>query len=176
MTSPQEKLVRFADGRTACQRLYKTCLGRYATGVTIITTVAPDGTPVGLTCNSFVSVSLAPPLVSWSIDKSAGLRPIFEQAGRFNVNVLAADQKHICTTFASKNADRFRDIEYRMTEFNQPALNGCLANLDCVVRNAYDEGDHIVFIGEVCDIHVEEQKSEPLVFFSGRFPEIVPAH
>jgi len=148
---------------------FRTALGRFATGVTIVTTRAPDGSPIGLTVSSFNAVSLAPPLVLWSLSRRAGSLAVFESCQRYVVNVLAADQIKLARRFAAGTAaQRFAGVDVC------DAPNGALrlaapgaAWFACYNRSRYVEGDHVIFVGEV--EHCSHSKAPPLVYHAGDF-------
>ncbi|MDN3653809.1 flavin reductase family protein [Thalassotalea ponticola] len=148
-------------------REFRNVLGNFATGVTIITTRAEDGQPVGLTANSFNSVSLDPPLVLWSLAKTAASVPVFEQAEHWNVHILSVEQEPLSNLFASKGADKFANVELEDGITPAPLIADCTTRLQC--RNAfqYDGGDHIIFVGEVLDF--DAQPKAPLAFVSGQY-------
>ncbi|MET0210567.1 MAG: flavin reductase family protein, partial [Burkholderiaceae bacterium] len=133
---------------------FRAALGMFATGVTIVTARGADGTPVGLTANSFNSVSLTPPLVLWSLARSAGSMPHFERGSHYAINILAADQHALAERFASKAiVDRFGGVAFREGAGGAPILEGSAAVFECFNRSRYEEGDHVIFVGEVerCD-------------------------
>ncbi|WP_371185549.1 flavin reductase family protein [Thalassotalea maritima] len=148
-------------------RAFRNALGSFATGVTIITTKAGDGQLVGLTANSFNSVSLEPPLVLWSLAKTAASVPVFNDAEHWNVHILSVEQEPLSNKFASKGADKFADVELEHGITDAPLLAGCTARLQC--RNAfqYDGGDHIIFVGEV--LAFDTTDSAPLAFVGGQY-------
>ncbi len=145
---------------------FRRALGQFATGVTIVTTLAPDGSPIGLTANSFNSVSLEPPLVLWSLSRRAASLEVFRNRSHYAVNVLASDQIQVSRRFGSgKNylaGGRFENIDWRPGNHGIPLLTGCCAWFECFNRSRYDEGDHIIFVGEVERCGIEAR--EPLVF------------
>ena len=147
---------------------FRAALGMFATGVTVITARRADGTLVGLTANSFNSVSLAPPLVLWSLARSAGSMPAFERGSHYAVNILAASQHALAERFASKTADRFADVAFREGERGAPILEGAAAVFECFNRSQYEEGDHVIFVGEVerCSW---QPGAPPLIFHGGRY-------
>jgi flavin reductase (DIM6/NTAB) family NADH-FMN oxidoreductase RutF len=147
---------------------FRSALGMFATGVTIVTSRDVDGTPVGLTANSFNSVSLEPPLVLWSLARSAGSMPAFERGSHYAINILAADQHALAERFASKSADRFGDMTFREGAGGAPILDGSAAVFECFNRSRYEEGDHVIFVGEVerCEWRAG---SQPLIFHGGRY-------
>jgi len=154
---------------------FRTALGRFATGVTIVTTRAPDGSPVGLTVSSFNAVSLSPPLVLWSLSLGARSLPAFESCERYVVNVLAANQAKLARRFATGTAqDRFADVAVC------EAPNGALrlaapgvAWFACYNRSRHVEGDHVILVGEV--EHCSYSKAPPLVYHAGDFA-LTPSH
>jgi flavin reductase (DIM6/NTAB) family NADH-FMN oxidoreductase RutF/DNA-binding MarR family transcriptional regulator len=130
---------------------YRRALGNFATGVTVVTARKPgDGGYLGITANSFNSVSLDPPLVLWSLDRKALSLPFFEQADYFVVNVLARDQVALSKRFAGRGrGDKFEGVSYREGRGGAPILSGCAASFQCRRQLAYDGGDHVIFLGEV---------------------------
>ena len=149
----------------------RNALGRFATGVTVITTQTPSGKLEGLTANSFSALSLDPPLVLWSIRKSAPSLRGFLAAGGFAVNVLAADQRQLAAGFATAAVDKFADISFAMGKFGYPVLPGSVAIFECRTENTFEGGDHLVFIGRVVAASYCEGK--PLMFHAGEY--CVPA-
>ena len=148
-------------------REFRKALGSFATGVTIITTRAPDGTPLGLTVNSFNSVSLNPPLVLWSLENKSLSLPVFRDAKHWAVHVLASDQEELSGRFARRGASKFAGLPLETGEGEVPLLTGCSARFQC--RNAfqYDGGDHLIFVGEV--LRFDRSDAPPLVFHAGRY-------
>jgi 3-hydroxy-9,10-secoandrosta-1,3,5(10)-triene-9,17-dione monooxygenase reductase component len=146
---------------------FRKALGGFATGVTIITTRAPDGTPIGLTCSSFNSVSLNPPLVLWSLENTSLSLPVFRDAPHWAVHVLAADQEALSAKFARRGANKFAGLALEDGIGGVPLLTGCTARFQC--RNAfrYDGGDHMIFVGEVQ--RFDRSDAAPLVFHGGRY-------
>jgi 3-hydroxy-9,10-secoandrosta-1,3,5(10)-triene-9,17-dione monooxygenase reductase component len=148
-------------------KAFRRALGRFPTGVTVVTTRGPDGGFVGLTANSFNSVSLDPPLVLWSIGKQQTSLPAFRQAGVFAVNVLAANQIALSQRFASPIPDRFRDVPTFRAETGAPLLEGTSAWFDCALHHSYDGGDHLIFVGRVLACHAEARPA--LVYADGQY-------
>jgi len=148
-------------------REFRKALGSFATGVTIITTRAPDGTPLGLTVNSFNSVSLNPPLVLWSLENAALSLPVFREATHWAVHVLASDQEELSGRFARRGGNKFAGLTLEKGLGDVPLLTGCTARFQC--RNAfqYEGGDHVIFVGEVQ--HFDRTDAAPLVFHGGRY-------
>ena len=147
---------------------FRAALGMFATGVTIVTARGADGTPVGLTANSFNSVSLTPPLVLWSLARSAGSMPAFERGSHYAINILAADQHALAERFASKALDRFADLTFREGAGGAPILEGAAAVFECFNRSRYEEGDHVIFVGEV-ERCASRAGAQPLIFHGGRY-------
>ena len=147
---------------------FRAALGMFATGVTIITARNAQGAFVGLTANSFNSVSIAPPLVLWSLARSAGSLPAFQDGSHYAINILAADQHALAVRFASKAVNRFEGVAFREGQGGAPILEGSAAVFECFNRSRYDEGDHVIFVGEVerCSHRVGAQ---PLLFHGGRY-------
>ena len=147
---------------------FRAALGMFATGVTIVTACDADGKLVGLTANSFNSVSLDPPLVLWSLARSAGSMPAFERGSHYAINILAATQHALAERFTSKTTDRFADVAFGMGVGGAPVLEGAAAVFECFNRSQYEEGDHVIFVGEVerCSWRAGVP---PLIFHGGRY-------
>ncbi len=146
---------------------FRKALGSFATGVTIITTRAADGTPLGLTVNSFNSVSLDPPLVLWSLANSSLNLDAFRSAEHWAVHVLATDQEELSGRFARRGADKFGGLELDHGIGDIPLLKGCAARFQCRTASQYQGGDHLIFIGEV--LAFDRDETAPLVFHGGRY-------
>lgn len=146
---------------------FRQALGSFTTGVTIITATAPDGTPVGLTANSFNSVSLDPPLVLWSLAKTSLSVEAFSEAAHWNVHVLSQHQQDLSNTFASRGEDKFSGIDLEDGISNAPLIPACSARFQCRNTVTHDGGDHLIFIGEVVDF--DQQALPPLVFQQGQY-------
>lgn len=143
-------------------------LGSYATGVAVVSTRAPDGRPVGLTINSFASLSLAPPLVLWSLVNHSPSLPVFAQAPHFAISVLAHDQQALARRFASAAvADKFDGVALHEAPEGVPVIADALATLVCACDSGTPAGDHLLFVGRVLRMHRGE--GAPLVFQGGRF-------
>jgi len=155
------------SSRPVDTRAFRLCLGRFVTGVTVITALAPDGRPVGLTVNSFNSVSLEPPLVLWSIDRRGSFYAAFAQAERFAVNVLGADQKELSRQFAGTPEDRFDGVAVAPGIGGVPLLKGCIAWFECTTRHRYDGGDHLILVGAVD--RFEQRPGQELLYFGGQY-------
>lgn len=147
---------------------FRAALGQFTTGVTIVTARTPDGRLVGLTANSFNSVSLAPPLVLWSLARQSTSMPGFLSATHYAINVLAGDQRLLAERFARKGIDRFEGTPWRPGLTGAPVIDGAVAVFECSHRSQHDEGDHVIFVGQVA--HCRRRiGATPLVFHGGRF-------
>ena len=149
------------------RRDFRKALGQFSTGVTVITTRAMDGRRVGMTANSFSSVSLDPPLVLWSLARQAPSLSDFTGASHFAINVLAANQHHLSRQFSTPQADKFGGVDCCEGTAGVPLLNGVIARFVCRNVRQYDGGDHLIFIGEV--ERYDRFDGEPLVFHSGYY-------
>lgn len=145
----------------------RSALGRFATGVTIITCVDGDGQRVGLTANSFNALSLDPPLVLWSLRRASPSLPAFEGATHFAVNVLAESQADLSRRFASQVADKFAEGAWTPGLGGAPVLAGASAVFECETAARHDGGDHRLFIGRV--LRLADLSVAPLVFHSGHY-------
>lgn len=162
-----EEQSRLAGAERFDRRDFRRALGQFATGVTVVTARGEDSHPIGVTVNSFSSVSLNPPLVLWSLARQSASLADFTHATRFAVNVLSSRQHHLSRQFATPLPDKFAGVEYTEGTAGVPLLNGAIAYFICRNVRQYDGGDHVIFLGEV-----EEYKwtdGEPLVFHSGRY-------
>ena len=156
-----------AEAKRFDRRDFRHALGQFATGVTIVTARAKDGRGIGLTVNSFTSVSLDPPLVLWCLSRQATDFAALNAASRFAVNVLSAKQHHLSRQFSTTLADKFTSVEYEEAPDSSPLLKGATAHFICRVTGRFDGGDHVIILGEVEEYHWNE--GEPLVFHSGRY-------
>ena len=150
---------------------FRAVLGRFATGVTVVTTRSPEGDPVGLTVNSFTSVSLDPPLILFCLDLEAGSLPAFEAASCFAVNILGTDQEAVSNRFADPLAARFSANEFTGWSTGAPILADALAALDCTVHARHDGGDHVILVGRVQRLAVLDD-AEPLVYWRGSYRKL----
>jgi 3-hydroxy-9,10-secoandrosta-1,3,5(10)-triene-9,17-dione monooxygenase reductase component len=154
---------------------YRQVLGHFPTGVTVITAVGPDGSPVGLAIGSFTSVSLDPPLVAFCPDRKSSTWPKIREAGVFCVNVLAEDQEQLCRVFATKSDDKFQGVGWRTGGSGSPVLNDVLAWIDCDIEAVHDAGDHEIVVGRVRELEVEREGGVgPLVFYRGGYGRFEP--
>ncbi len=158
------------DPATADPRAFREALGRFGTGVTVITCASAEG-PVGITANSFASLSLDPPLVLWSPAKSSGRYPFFMAAQQFAIHVLGAEQADVASGFA-KRRDAFDALDWTSGENGAPVIAGCLSVLECNTVATHDGGDHTIVVGRVT--RVTTQAGAPLMFFGGAFGGFTP--
>jgi 3-hydroxy-9,10-secoandrosta-1,3,5(10)-triene-9,17-dione monooxygenase reductase component len=158
-----------ADSRVVDEsaRRFRDVLGRFCTGVTVVTSMS-DGKPVGMTCQSFTSVSLDPPLVLFCPAKTSRAWPLIQRAGFFCVNLLSHDQLELSNGFASKGSDKFAGVTWRPSETGAPLLEGVLGWVDCTVYAVHEAGDHYVVVGRVMDLGVEDAP-HPLLFYKGQY-------
>lgn len=154
------------------QREFRDALGSFATGVTIATTLAGDGEPVGVTASSFNSVSLDPPLVLWSLAKNSLSREAFSSSGHFAVHVLAASQRELSDRFARSGSDKFEGVEWLRGALGSPVFPEFAARFECRTRHEYEGGDHIILVGEV--VEFEARPVAPLLFLAGRYARHLP--
>ena len=152
---------------------FRSALGMFATGVTIVTAMTPDGKPIGLTANSFNSVSLDPPLVLWSLASMAASLPAFSTGSHYAIHILAAEQKALAERFALKGTDRWGGVEFTRGTGDAPLISGALATFECFNRSRYEEGDHVIFVGEV-ERCTWRPGAAPLLFHGGRFYTELP--
>jgi flavin reductase (DIM6/NTAB) family NADH-FMN oxidoreductase RutF len=147
---------------------FRTALGMFATGVTIVTARTPDGVLVGLTANSFNSVSMSPPLVLWSLAQSAASMAAFSTGSHYAINILSADQQDLARQFSTKGVDRFAGVGFTLGISGAPLINGAAATFECFNRSRYEEGDHVIFVGEVerCQ---QRAGASPLLYHGGKF-------
>src|SRR5689334_14642197 len=168
---PANELAR--DSSPIDPRDFRSALGTYATGVTIITAAGADGKPYGITCNSFASVSLNPPLVLWSLVLYSSSLSVFQNASHFVVNVLGASQQALANRFAKSADDKFAGVEWTPGLGNAPLLADSVANFQCRAANRYYGGDHVIFLGAV-EAYTYNHK-EPLLFARGRYGQFLAA-
>jgi len=147
---------------------FRTALGMFATGVTIVTARTTEGLVIGLTANSFNSVSLDPPLVLWSLAQAAASLPVFRAGSHYAINVLANDQKQLAERFALRGADRWGGVSFTDGVGGAPLLAGAAATFECFNRSRYEEGDHVIFVGEV-ERCAWRKGASPLLFHGGRY-------
>jgi flavin reductase (DIM6/NTAB) family NADH-FMN oxidoreductase RutF len=145
----------------------RRAFGRFGTGVTVITTRAADGTPVGVTANSFNTVSLDPPIVLWSLAGTSPSLGVFRSTGHFAVNVLTLDQIELSRRFSRSAVDKFAGVAFTDGLQGAPILAGCAASIECTVVNEHVVGDHVLFLGQVK--RYAHENAAPLLFFNGKY-------
>lgn len=176
-------------------RDFRDCMGLFGTGVVVITahadsnprgveTIAPTAPvpaaprpsgPLGFTAQSFVSVSLDPPLVAVCPARSSRSWPLMRDVGRFAVNILAGDQQSVCDRFARSGSDKFAGIDWRPGDNGAPVLDGALASIECELHAEHDAGDHTLALGLVTGLRIERPHAEPLMFMRGRYATLAHA-
>lgn len=151
---------------------FRRALGNFATGVTIMTAQNDQGEKVGVTANSFNSVSLDPPLILWSIDKNSSSFPVFEQASHFAVNILSGSQIDLSNKFSRRNIDKYDGTSYREGAGSAPLLENCSAVFECERHQIIEGGDHWIIVGKVVNFH--DQGRSPLVYHQGAYSGVIP--
>jgi 3-hydroxy-9,10-secoandrosta-1,3,5(10)-triene-9,17-dione monooxygenase reductase component len=159
--------MRGADGMVSDPHHLRQALGRFATGVTIVTCLDRDGQRVGLTANSFNALSLDPPLILWSLRLRSPSLQAFAAASHFAVNVLGRDQLALSRHFSRSGADKFALGQWSEGAGRVPVLAGSVAQFECSQQSVQEAGDHMLFIGRV--LHAREDAREPLVYHGGRY-------
>jgi len=152
---------------------FRVALGRFLTGVTVVTTRAADGRVAGITVSSFNTLSLDPPLVLWSISLSSPSLPIFREARRFAVNILAAEQQTLARQFAFGAPDKFAGVETRQGIGGVPLLAGAIAHLECDLVDLHPGGDHEILVGKLIRADAVADRP-PLAYHRGRFGAFAP--
>ena len=148
---------------------FREALGHYASGITVITS-HHDDEPIGFTCQSFYSVSMSPPLVSFSVMSSSASYPKIRQAGRFAVNILSGEQVRISNQFARRGTDKWHGVEWQTSPLGNPIIAGSLHWLDCEIHAEHAAGDHLIVIGEVKALNLQEAAAtQPLLYFKGQY-------
>lgn len=154
------------------QARFRSVVGHFATGVTVVAAVL-DGRPMGLSVNSFTSVSLEPPLVAFCAAKASSTWPRIREIGRFTINVLAEHQEDVSRVFATRGVDKFAGVRWWPAPSGSPVLDGVLAWVDCELEAEYDAGDHVLVLGRVRELDVADD-GRPLIFYRGGYGRIEP--
>ena len=149
---------------------FRQVLGHFATGVTVVTAFDDDA-PVGFACQSFQSLSLDPPLVTFAPQRTSTTWPRIRRARRFCANILAEDQEELCRRFAVTGTDKFAGVRWTSSPSGCPVLEDVLAWIDCEILQEVDGGDHVLVVGRVLDLAVPRD-APPLLFFQGRFASL----
>jgi len=148
---------------------FREALGHYASGITVITSHC-DGEPLGFTCQSFYSVSMNPPLVSFSVMSNSASYPGIRKAGRFAVNILSGEQVGISNQFARRGTDKWQGVDRQASPLGNPIIAGSLHWLDCEIHAEHAAGDHLIVIGEVKALNLQEAAAaQPLLYFKGQY-------
>lgn len=150
---------------------FRTALGRFATGVTIVTTVDDAGNRYGVTANSYNSVSLDPPLVLWSLAKNSRSLDAFQNCEAFAIHILSARQEELAKRFASRSdADKFDGLHLSTGVGGVPLFEECAAHFECITENRFEGGDHVIYLGRV--VNFARGEHEALIFHDGRFARV----
>ena len=150
-------------------RQFRDVLGLFCTGVTVVTSVSDDE-PVGLTCQSFSSVSLNPPLVMFCPSKTSRAWPLMRQAGFFCVNILSAEQQEISNAMATKGAEKFDGVDWRPSPTGAPVIDGVLGYVDCTIDTVHEAGDHYIVVGRVKELAMGDAAgADPILFYQGQY-------
>ena len=152
--------------KTQDLKFLRKTLGKYSTGVTVVTSIDNHRNPIGMTVNSFTSVSLQPALVLWCIDKKQPSYNSFINAEGYAVNILSKDQNDICYKFASQLDNKFENVDWKISENGFPLVKNSLAWFDCKKWNYYSGGDHQILVGEVTSF--DSFELEPLTYWNGQ--------
>ena len=147
---------------------FRNALGCFATGVTVVTAVGPQGELVGITINSFNSVSLDPPLILFSLNRRAYSLSAFLSTQAFAVNILRAGQEELSNRFARASEDKWSGVDYEVWDDGCPILTGALASFECKTRHTYHGGDHVIFVGEVIRLR-HDPDGQPLLYHRGKY-------
>lgn len=149
---------------------FRHAMSRFATGITVVATRDSDNELVGLTVNSFNSVSLQPPLVLWSLSQNSRYLATFRQAPRYTISVLSAQQEKISRLFSTRHSQRFGQVEHELTAHGLPVIAQACAWLECTARHQYEAGDHLIFVGQVESCVVTP--NAPLVYFNSAYCQL----
>lgn len=149
---------------------FRQTLGHFCSGITVVASMI-DAEPVGLTCQSFFSVSLEPPLVALSVGKASRSFPLLRTAGRFSVNILSHEQRAVSEALAARGKKKWAGIDWSVGRFGQPILAGSLAWLECELRAVHDAGDHHLVVATVLDLDANTYQ-QPLLYFRSEYREL----
>jgi flavin reductase (DIM6/NTAB) family NADH-FMN oxidoreductase RutF len=154
------------DGRNM-----RDALGRFATGVCVITTMSDRHQALGMTANSFSSVSLDPPLVLWSLQNNSDVYAVFAKPRHFAINVLSSEQQAHSNQYAKKGQHDLDPTHYRIGKYGAPIIRHALATFECELHATHEGGDHLIIVGRVIDMY-QRPTGEPLLFYCGRYHEL----
>lgn len=153
----------------AAARQFRDVLGRFCSGVTVVASCS-GGEPVGMTCQSFASVSLFPPLVTFVPAKTSRAWPAIQRSGSFCVNFLASDQSELSNTMATRGVDKFADVAWSPASTGSPLLDGVIGYVDCTIDAVHPAGDHDIVVGKVVDLgFAEDAPDDPLLYYRGQY-------
>ena len=152
-------------------REFRNALGRFATGVCVITATNAQGKAVGMTANSFSSVSLAPPLVLWCLQNGSEVYDAYSAPGSFAINVLALEQEDLSNFYAKKGDHLMEEEHYRLGRNGAPLVHNALVNFECELEATHEGGDHLIIVGRVLDM-ASRPTGSPLLFHAGSYGEI----
>lgn len=152
-------------------RALRDALGRFATGVCLITAVSRDGKPMAMTANSFSSVSLDPPLVLWCLQNSSDIYALFAQARFYAINILAQEQQDLSNHYARKEQHEIAPEHYRTGKNGAPVIRNALVSFECELEATHEGGDHLIIVGRVKEVS-QRPSGKPLLFFSGGYREL----
>jgi flavin reductase (DIM6/NTAB) family NADH-FMN oxidoreductase RutF len=168
MTTPQQNPVEAVSfEQLDSTQQFKLAMSQFATGITVMSALDANGRPVGMTANSFNSVSLNPALVLWSLAKKSSHFNAFEQSTHYGVSVLSAQQEAISQRFSTFKGDRFEGVEISQGSTGVPFIANSLAQFECKTRSVYDEGDHVILVGEV--IHCQIAPGAALIYHARKY-------
>lgn len=153
-------------------RDFRDTVGCFATGITIITTVDEAGGPIGLTANSFTSLSLDPPMVLFCLDNKVASFSAFRIDGHFAVNILSTEQQDLSNRFAKSGGDKWEGVAFDTWNSGSPILPDCLANMECEVTSISEGGDHVIVVGEVTRLKRAGTDVQPLLYFRGGYANL----
>lgn len=152
---------------------FRAALSRFPSGITVVTSVDSSGMPHGITVSAFCSVSLEPPLILVCVEKTTGSHNALLESGIFVVNFLAAGQDELSERFSLTEIDKFEGVGFRAGVGGVPVLEDALVTLECVLRDAFDGGDHTIFVGEVESVSIRD--GDPLVYFQSNYCDLLDA-
>jgi flavin reductase (DIM6/NTAB) family NADH-FMN oxidoreductase RutF len=150
---------------------FRHCMGRFATGITVVSTINTQGKKCGMTINSFSSLSLEPPLILFSIDKNAHNHDSFATCKKFNVNILSDKQQQLSQSFAAPSGVKWDKINHSNDSNGIPTISECIAYIFCDMEQVYSGGDHSIIVGRVSDL-ITSSEEDPLLYFKGKYRKI----
>lgn len=152
-------------------RELRNALGRFATGVCVISAISEDGKAMGMTANSFSSVSLDPPLILWSLQNNSDVYDIFAGPKHYAINILSTEQQAQSNQYAKKGQHELSESDYRLGKYGAPVFRHALVTFECELEATHEGGDHLIIVGRVREMH-ERPSGEPLLFYCGRYREL----